>query len=375
MTLILLYITYFNEVLALFGSFISSKVSSYIIALPIMLIIIKNLKFILVKKIYNLTSSLILIFIFLNVILSNYNSYYIKDTYVSAFKIVSVVLVIQYLGFYFSKICCPYKFYNKLIDYSFVYFILTIVFKLISFFFMGVPLVKYTGPTIYFSSLMFLHLIFIRRTDFYKYYFFLFPGFFSLSKTLIISNSFLFLISNKKNFLISMIMVIIFSTYFLDDIDILLSRFMYIIEYLFFGGTLDPSSAARMAEILNAIEIMSSNILQFFTGMGSGALWFDILGLYQGGLSESNFRPNGGVHHIHSGLFLIIFRFGILFLLLYVFYFYSIFKNTPVKFKKLYMYFLIYKIFQSLFVNSIYFDLELVIISGVFYGMYKRGCK
>jgi len=80
---------------------------------------------------------------------------------------------------------------------------------------------------------------------------------------------------------------------------------------------LDTSTSARLLEANAVIASFSNNILMLFTGYGNGALLTDLL--KTDGISPSNFRDNGGLHHIHIEHLLILYRNGIIGLLFYLY--------------------------------------------------------
>ena len=74
----------------------------------------------------------------------------------------------------------------------------------------------------------------------------------------------------------------------------------------------DLSTAVRVIEIKNIIYTLV-NALPFSGpfGMGSGALWFENVQRISGGLHAENFRANGGLHHIFTASIAMLFRYGV----------------------------------------------------------------
>jgi hypothetical protein len=91
----------------------------------------------------------------------------------------------------------------------------------------------------------------------------------------------------------------------------------------------DGSSSARMTESLNAIEIFRRELpLSLMFGLGAGAQWFDVLGIYTSGLQGLNFRETGGAHHIHLTYVALLFRYGLPGLILYILIIHKFYRAT-----------------------------------------------
>ena len=89
----------------------------------------------------------------------------------------------------------------------------------------------------------------------------------------------------------------------------------------------DLSTSARLFESTSAINELNKSPFSYLTGNGSGALLFNIP-TERTGISKSNFRENGGLHHIHVEYVLILYRHGIIGLSFYLFWTIYIVKHS-----------------------------------------------
>lgn len=145
----------------------------------------------------------------------------------------------------------------------------------------------------------------------------------SMSKTLsivMLSAIIMIILSDYKQHtgkvLLSLVVMFVSITFYHDNVmsalDLIFYRFIELYSTLAdFDPTASLSTGARLAESLNVLYTLRENIpLSIPFGMGSGALWYDNLGLYSGGLSDHNFREGGGGHHVHLTLVALLFRYG-----------------------------------------------------------------
>jgi len=87
--------------------------------------------------------------------------------------------------------------------------------------------------------------------------------------------------------------------------------------------SVDYSTFTRIAEVQGAIYGMSNAFYYPFSyifGLGSGATWFPQVNDLGTGLDVGNYRPGGGVHHIHIEIVSLVFRHGLIGLFLYLFF-------------------------------------------------------
>lgn len=180
----------------------------------------------------------------------------------------------------------------------------------------------------------------------------------------------LILIVRLRLFRISIIFIVMipFLVYFLDEIN-LISMILNRFHYTFSGKDgLDSSSMQRVGEIVGVInELENYNFLVFLFGLGSGAE-FVVPTEYSLFIRNPGSEPHLS-HHIHTFYFLMLFRFGIIGLLLYllpVFYvlyklvvMYSRFENSPSK-----------KIFILASIMEILFYFVNALKGNAFYGNY-----
>jgi len=108
--------------------------------------------------------------------------------------------------------------------------------------------------------------------------------------------------------------------------DRVFDRFKDTIELIETGEyAADASTSVRVAEIINISNMMydkSPYSLPF--GFGSGALYYDDYYKIEGGLSQGNFRSDGGVHDVFTIPFAYVFRYGLIgFFLIYYFFLHS----------------------------------------------------
>lgn len=106
---------------------------------------------------------------------------------------------------------------------------------------------------------------------------------------------------------------------------------------VFKASQTDGSTSARIGEILGVLDNLSGSWYSTLFGMGSGA-WItsfyvneyiktDISGI--SGLGPANYRDNGNyIHHIHSGIFSILNRNGLIGLMFYSYFIYSLIKSS-----------------------------------------------
>lgn len=259
----------------------------------------------------------------------------------------------------------------------------------------GAPIIQYAiNPIV--IPLLLLCITTMNVLDWGKWrYFLIFLGFatpiFTLSKTMFIVNFFLLLLLLffiKKKYSISVIVIFVISIIFLiynssfdiDDFSIL-QRFSIFAETTFQGGDSDGSSGGRMAEALNAMHQLKTELpFSLLLGLGSGAQWFDTLGLLNAideSLASGNFRQGGGAHHIHLTYIAILFRYGLAGLCLFGLYIYISFRSAWVSYHsydkksfegKLSLALLFYffaSFIQSLFTYAIYDSFEYAIFAAV----------
>jgi hypothetical protein len=81
---------------------------------------------------------------------------------------------------------------------------------------------------------------------------------------------------------------------------------------------IDSSTSSRLFESTHVIKELSNSPFSFLTGYGSGALLFNVPN-DTSGISNYNFRDNGGLHHIHIEYALILYRNGFIGLFFYLF--------------------------------------------------------
>ena len=82
----------------------------------------------------------------------------------------------------------------------------------------------------------------------------------------------------------------------------------------------DYSTFTRLVEIRGAVSGLENSQyypLSYLIGLGSGATWFSNEFL-SSGLAIENYRSNGGVHHIHVEYFSLLFRHGVVGLIMYL---------------------------------------------------------
>lgn len=141
-----------------------------------------------------------------------------------------------------------------------------------------------------------------------------------------------------KKHLINIVLLLIALLFLFLSYDIVSDRINPMIEvirvYLFEReiSTLDTSTTARLLETTNVFQSVLSNPFNLFFGNGSGALIMDI-DIENSGISPFNVRDNGGIHHIHIEYISLIFRNGIVGLMLY-FYWKVYIINSALKMSK-----------------------------------------
>jgi hypothetical protein len=104
------------------------------------------------------------------------------------------------------------------------------------------------------------------------------------------------------------------------------SRFGDVLELIETGEYgADASTSVRVAEIINITETLYENLpYSLFLGMGSGALYYDDYSELKGGISQENYREDGGIHHIFTVYFMYIFRYGFIGLMLMLLFIYHV---------------------------------------------------
>lgn len=139
----------------------------------------------------------------------------------------------------------------------------------------------------------------------------------------------------------------------------------------------DSSSSARIAEVINAVHNMRDmSYWTFVFGMGDGALWYQTQIQILSGLQEANFRPDGGAHHIHLTFFAILFRNGLLGLVVYAIFILFLVKRARRMFSikspkttKLIYYtlicFILAELLKAVFTYSIYGSVEFGMIVAI----------
>ena len=83
----------------------------------------------------------------------------------------------------------------------------------------------------------------------------------------------------------------------------------------------DASTAYRVAEIKNVFGMLYDKFpysLPF--GFGSGALFYEKHAQIKGGISQGNYRPDGGIHNIFFNPGALLFRYGIIGLLFWLYF-------------------------------------------------------
>ena len=101
------------------------------------------------------------------------------------------------------------------------------------------------------------------------------------------------------------------------------------------GSSNNPSTSARIGEIKGVLQNFSDTPSSVIFGMGNGS-WITAKYIEEGkgnskssGLAPMNYRENGKyVHHIHSGIFAVLGRNGLIGLLAYFYFFYHIFTHS-----------------------------------------------
>lgn len=90
----------------------------------------------------------------------------------------------------------------------------------------------------------------------------------------------------------------------------------------------DIGTAVRVVEIKNVLYIFINNLpFSGLFGLGSGALWFEKVQKVMGGLHAGNFRDNGGLHHIFTASISVLFRYGIVGIVIILFWLRSIIRR------------------------------------------------
>ena len=144
-----------------------------------------------------------------------------------------------------------------------------------------------------------------------------------LSFTLI----FIFFTNLKNKMLLTIIASLVAGTFFLysgdkiynvaTKLDSVTSRFQDTLELIETEEySVDASTAYRIAEIKNVFGMLYDKFpysLPF--GFGSGALYYENHAQIKGGISQGNYRPDGGIHDIFFGPSVYLFRYGIIGLL------------------------------------------------------------
>ena len=96
--------------------------------------------------------------------------------------------------------------------------------------------------------------------------------------------------------------------------------------------SVDASSAYRIAEIKNVFGMLYDKFpysLPF--GFGSGALFYDNHAKIKGGISEGNYRPDGGIHDIFFVPAAYFFRYGAIGLLFMLYFIVHHYRKISVK--------------------------------------------
>ena len=149
-----------------------------------------------------------------------------------------------------------------------------------------------------------------------------------LSFTLI----FIFFTNLKNKILLIILAILVTGTFFLYSggkthnvvtiLDPVTSKFQNTIEFIETKEySIDPSTAYRVAEIKNVFSMLYDKFphsLPF--GFGSGALFYETHAQIEGGISQENYRSDGGIHDIFFSPAAYLFRHGIIGLL-FMFYF------------------------------------------------------
>lgn len=123
----------------------------------------------------------------------------------------------------------------------------------------------------------------------------------------------------KAIFISVVVLAILFFYKYMNDnyfIQQVIGRFMYSFNS---SGTdeLDSSSMQRIAEIKSALTVINEYpLITYLFGLGSGAEYQKV-GMYSDILRNSGSKEHL-VHHIHSFYFLMVFRYGVIGMLLYI---------------------------------------------------------
>ena len=137
---------------------------------------------------------------------------------------------------------------------------------------------------------------------------------------------FLFYLNNKQRKYFSILLLILSSFAFnFIDYQHTFSRFSNAYEsYITDDYSKDASTSFRLAEIENITQtLLEKPIERFPLGLGLGALYYDTYKPLKGGVSQENFRPDGGVHHIFTVYFAYVFRYGLIGLFIYLIWLYT----------------------------------------------------
>lgn len=200
------------------------------------------------------------------------------------------------------------------------------------------------------------------------------------SKTMFISFYTVLLVRFKSLFLIILVFsffILVNSVNDLKEIKIF-DRINAAFNSLTKKNKKDLSTGARLTEINNVLHLMVEEPYSLPFGKGSGALWYDKLGIYYGGLNDFNFRKekNNGAHHIHQTYILILFRYGLIGLVVYLIFITKCVKMSlnnrnliiKIKNKKLtgisFFYYFLMAIIMSITTVNIFYGLEWAIMSG-----------
>jgi len=129
---------------------------------------------------------------------------------------------------------------------------------------------------------------------------------------------FIFYSNFKDRVLVVIFALFITGTSLLYLNDSVFSRFQDTIELIETNEYhTDASTSVRVAEIINVTGMLyDESPYSLFFGFGSGALYYDDHSKIEGGISQGNFRPDGGIHDIFTIPFAYVFRYGFIGLLL-----------------------------------------------------------
>ena len=212
----------------------------------------------------------------------------------------------------------------------------------ISYVAQGGPLVEYAKNGLEVQALYFFIVFFLLRNNLvggvkkmllfgYAVGYILNPVFL-MSKarfmTMLLSIALIFVFYSKAK---DRILIIVFALFMAGTSSLFINesafdRFKDTIELIETGKyAADASTSVRVTEIINITNMMydkSPYSLPF--GFGSGALYYDDYSKIEGGLSQGNFRSDGGVHDVFTIPFAYVFRYGLIgFFLIYYFFLYS----------------------------------------------------